>query len=94
VLAIQPTSFLKSNEELAAVGVGTSVSHAKNTSTGMLQAWVELILELGTVICYVSGLIISLFNNDNREHNLPIDGLTTSAGTGRITTLNHEVLLY
>jgi len=48
VFTVQPGSFGSTDEELAAIGVGSSVGHAENSGSGVLQLKV-LVLELITV---------------------------------------------
>jgi hypothetical protein len=48
VLSVQPGGLGSANEELRAVGVGTSVGHGEDTFTSMLQGEV-FVLELVAV---------------------------------------------
>lgn len=46
MLPVQPRSRRKGDEELAAIRVGSAVRHTQNSSSGMLQPRVNLVLEL------------------------------------------------
>lgn len=57
VFAVQPIGLDTGDEELRAVGVGSSVGHRENTGLGMLQLEV-LVFELGAVDGLASGAVV------------------------------------
>jgi hypothetical protein len=57
VLAVQPGSLGGGEEELGAVGVGASVGHGENTSTGVLQDEV-LVLELVAIDGFATSAVV------------------------------------
>lgn len=67
MLAVQVRSRGEADEELTAVCAGAAVGHGQDTSAGVLQRAVELVLELAAP-----------------------DGLSTTAGAGGVTALQHE----
>jgi hypothetical protein len=86
VLAIQPRGHDSGDEELRAVGVGTSVSHGQEERTVVLQLEV-FILELFTV----DGLALKRYKRvSGRTLGGPLVKLVTYTGTvevGEVTTL-------
>jgi len=57
MLAVQPGSGSDGEEELTAVGVGTSVGHGEHSWLGVLQLEV-LILELGAIDGFSAGAVV------------------------------------
>ena len=57
VFAVQPGGFSGTDKELAAVGVGSSVGHAEDSGSGVLQLEV-LVLELVTVDGLASSSVV------------------------------------
>ena len=100
VATIEPWSGDSANEELRSVGVGTSVSHGKDTGTGVLVDEV-LISELGTVdglttssvgICEITALEHELRNDSVKDGSLEVKGLSALSHSLLSSAEGSEVL--
>jgi hypothetical protein len=88
VLAIEPGSRHRGDEELGSVGVGPGIGHREKARLGVLQLEVLIWEEGGKELLQnksgASSVLTSKF--------LAIDGLATSTvATGEITALKHEL---
>jgi len=82
VLAVQPLGLGGANEELRAVGVGSSVSHGQDSRSGVLQLEV-LILELVTIdrlaSSTVSGSEVTSLTHEVGDHSVEAGALESES---------------
>lgn len=100
VLVVQPSGLHSANEELAAIGVGSSIGHGQNTLASVLHLEV-LIVELAAVDGFATsavalGEVTSLnheLGNDTVEATaLVVEGLASLAKTFLASAKSTEVL--
>jgi len=101
VLAIKPLGLGGTQEELTAIGVGSSVGHRKDSRSGVLELEV-LVLELVSVDRLSTGSVVvgevTALAHEVRDHTMegrslePVALLSGAQGTEVLRGLGHNVL--
>ena len=100
VSAIEPRGLLEGDEELGAVGVGTSVRHGEEVGLGVLESEVlvsELVAVDGLATGSVAGGEVTTLSHEARDNSvelaaLEVQGLSSVASSGGTVSERGEVL--